>query len=126
MIVVRPIRISSKARAMWRERPGDRCIALQFREIRSGGCCSAGAAVSPLLMERQRLTGEDWIDLGEWDGVPVFTHRALLPFLESHPLEIDAGGLWPFRGLKLRSDVDIDMWCLFGDRPFAPPKPEWE
>ena len=47
MIVVRPIRISSRARALWRERPGDRCIALQFREIRSGGCCSAGAAVLP-------------------------------------------------------------------------------
>jgi hypothetical protein len=126
MVLVRPIHISSKALALWRERSGDCCIALQFREIRSGGCCSAGAAVSPLLLERAQATGEEWVDLGERDGVPVVSHRALIPFLESHPLEIDVGGVWPFRGLRLRSDVDIEMWCLFGDRPFAPPKPEWE
>jgi hypothetical protein len=126
MVVVRPIRISPRARDLCRERAEERCIALQFREIRSGGCCAAGAAVSAVLLERKRLAGGEWIDLGEWDGVPVVAHRALLPFLEGHPLEIDAGGLWPFRGLKLRSDVDIDMWCMFGDRPFAPPEPEWD
>ena len=126
VVQVRPIGISARARALWRERGGERCIAIQFRDLRSGGCCSAGAVVSPLLMERDRVTGPDWAPLGEWEGVPVVAHRALLPFLAAHPVEIDASGLGRFQGLKLRSDVDIEMWCLFGDRPFAPPGSDWE
>lgn len=126
MISIRPIRVSARARALWQERGGNGFVAIQFREIAGNGCCAAGAAVSPLLVTSDRVAGPEWTHLGRWEGVPVVVHRALLPFLEVHAVEIDAGGFGPFRGLRLRSDVDIEMWCLFGDQPFAPPEPEWE
>jgi hypothetical protein len=96
-------------------------MAIQFHEIRGGGCCSVGAAVQPLLLEWNQVAGPDWTHLGRRDGVPMVVHRALLPLLAAHPVEIDAGGFGPFRWLKVRSDVDLEMWCLFGDQPFASP-----
>lgn len=121
MIHVCPIRVSAGARAVWQKRGAGHCIAIQFHEIRGGGCCAAGAAVQPLLLEWHQVEGPEWVHLGRWDGVPVVVHRALLPFLEAHTVEIDAGGLWPFRCLRVRSDVDLEMWCLFGDQPFSSP-----
>ncbi|MCC6446386.1 MAG: hypothetical protein IT210_23415 [Armatimonadetes bacterium] len=116
MPFLEPISFSGEALTLCAKRAPGEAVSIYYREIQANTCCGIAVDIRPIWEKKAALEADpDYLPVESREGVPIYVHRSLVPFLRRHSLRIAAKGWGRFKWLRIESDVDIEKWCIFGE-----------